>query len=136
MKHFLCRSCGNLVATVNFSGMPLGCCGERMSELTPSVDGSAEKHTPTIRREGKTVRVTVGTEKDAHPMLPEHSVVWVCLVTSRGSHRMELYQGEKPEAVFQLRPDEKVIRAFAYCNLHGLWVAEAEEECSSDGCPI
>ena len=36
-----------------------------------------------------------------------------------------LKPGEKPEAVFALAEGETVVAAYEYCNLHGLWKAEA-----------
>ena len=127
MKHFLCKSCGNLVATVNFSGLPLGCCNERMHELTPKVKESGrEKHTPSITKEGSRVTVRVGEVGSAHPMTEEHAIAWVCLVTNRGSHRGELRPGGKAEIDFYLSEGEEVISAFAYCNIHGLWVGEVK----------
>lgn len=33
--------------------------------------------------------------------------------------------GMKPEAVFKLVSGEKVVTVYKYCNLHGLWMAEA-----------
>ena len=129
MKHFVCKSCGNLVATVQFSGMPLGCCNERMHELVPNAaEASREKHTPSVSREGNKVTVRVGRADSAHPMTEEHAIAWVCLVTTRGSHRGELRPEGRAEISFFLSEDEEVIRAFAYCNMHGLWVAECREE--------
>ena len=127
MKHFVCKHCGNLVATVNFSGRRIGCCGMDMKELTPnSEEFSREKHTPHLSKKDGRVEVTVGRGDNAHPMTPEHAVAWVCLVTDRGSQRKTLRPDGKAEAVFLLEDGEEPIRAFAYCNLHGLWVAEAK----------
>ena len=129
MKHYVCRACGNLVAMVNDTGRHIGCCSKNMEELVPNTaDASPEKHTPTIRRAGDTVTVTVGSVGSEHPMLPEHTVAWVCLVTNIGSQRKILRPDGRAEAKFLLVPGEKPIKAFAYCNMHGLWVAEAEGE--------
>ena len=38
---------------------------------------------------------------------------------------MDLKPGDKPEAVFALADGETVVAAYEYCNLHGLWKAEA-----------
>lgn len=130
MKHYVCRGCGNLVAMINDTGRRIGCCGENMHELTPnSVDASREKHQPTIAQAGDVVTVTVGEAGNMHPQLPEHAISWVCLITTGGSQRKLLTPDGKAEAKFYLAPGEKVVKAFAYCNLHGLWVTE----CKSDG---
>lgn len=112
------------MAAVNFTGNPLSCCKSEMNELVPnSVDASKEKHKPIIKQKGNTVTVTVGEADMAHPMSEEHSIYWVCLVTDRGSQRKILNPKDKAEATFYLDGEEKVINAFAYCNLHGLWVS-------------
>ena len=98
-----------------------------MEELVPNTtDASREKHTPSISTVGDTVTVTVGSGDNAHPMLPEHAVAWVCLVTNVGSQRKILRPDGRAEARFLLVPGERPIKAFAYCNLHGLWVAEVK----------
>ena len=123
MKHYICRFCGNLVAMINDTGKPLGCCSVKMSEVVPnSTEASREKHTPTISRTGNKVTVKVGEGEMAHPMTMEHMVNWVCLVTDKGSQRKNLLPGEAPVAVFYLDDNERVLNAFSYCNLHGLWL--------------
>lgn len=125
MKHYVCKGCGNLVAMINDSGKRLTCCDGGMRELTPKVnEEGGEKHTPSVKLQDGRVRVTVGSEDNRHPQTPEHAIAWVCLVTDRGSQRKLLRPDGKQEAVFLLEPGEKVIKAFAYCNVHGLWVAE------------
>ena len=127
MKHFICRGCGNLVATVNYTGKKISCCEENMQELTPNVsEASAKKHTPRIEIDGKKVTVFVGEGENAHPMLDEHSVLWVSLVTTEGNQRKVLKPSLEPKAVFYIGENEKVINAFAFCNLHGLWVSKSE----------
>ena len=121
MKHFVCKDCGTLVALVNGGGKRLCCCDRSMTELTPKWEGAgAEKHTPKISTSGNRVTVSV-----PHPMEREHRVDWVCLVTDRGSQRKLLEDGKDSSAEFYLSEGERVIKAFAYCNLHGLWVTEA-----------
>lgn len=128
MKHFVCKGCGNLVATVNYSGRQMSCCGGKMDEMTPNAsDASAEKHTPNITVKDGEVRITVGRADNTHPMMPEHAVAWVCLVTTTGSQRKILRPDGNAEAVFRLADGERPIKAFAYCNLHGLWVSECKE---------
>jgi superoxide reductase len=119
-KFFKCRHCGNIIAYVHSSGVKVVCCGEQMQELVPNtVDASHEKHLPVVVREGNTVTVTIGSAE--HPMLPEHHIEWICLETQKGRQRMSLKIGEKPVGVFYISPDDQVVAAFAYCNLHGLW---------------
>lgn len=127
MKHYVCRECGNLTAMINDSGKIMSCCGRKLDEVVPSVkDSAGEKHKPFIHEKNGEVRITVGPEDNRHPMTPEHAIAWVCLVTTGGSHRKLLLPDGKSEAVFRITPDEKIIKAFAYCNVHGLWVTECK----------
>ncbi len=123
MKFFKCRHCGQIIAKVEDTKVPVICCGEKMEELVPnSVDAAKEKHVPVIKKEDGKVVVSVGSVP--HPMLPEHFIKWIVLCTDKGNQRKELKPGEKPEATFYIGKDEKVVKAYAYCNLHGLWVGE------------
>ena len=125
MKHYVCRTCGNIAAMVNDTGRRIGCCSKNMDELVPEYkEELAAGHKPHIKENENRVTVTVGNEDKRHPMLPEHAVAWVCLVTTEGSHRKLLRPDGAAEASFLLSPGERVIKAFAYCNVHGLWVAE------------
>lgn len=127
MRHYVCRTCGNLAAMVNDTNRRIGCCGKNMDELTPNaVEFSAEKHTPKIKLSDGKVTVSVGEGDNAHPMLPEHAISWVCLVTTGGSQRKLLRPDGKSEVTFLIDKNERVIKAFAYCNLHGLWVTECK----------
>ena len=95
-----------------------------MIELQPNTtDASGEKHVPVISGCGTHVEVTVGSVE--HPMLEAHYIVWILLETTRGWQKKDLKPQEKPAAVFELTEDEKVVAVYEYCNLHGLWKAEA-----------
>lgn len=119
-KFYICKICGNLVGKIHDSGVTMVCCGQPMTELVPNtVEASYEKHLPVISIEGNTVTVKVGSA--AHPMAPEHFIDFIYLETEKGGQRKALAPGSLPEATFMVTPDDKVICAFAYCNLHGLW---------------
>ena len=40
-KFFICEHCGNIVAFVKNSGVPVVCCGEKMKELIPGTTDAA-----------------------------------------------------------------------------------------------
>jgi superoxide reductase len=123
IRFFRCDICGNLVGMIHSSGAPMTCCGQHMTELVPgSVDASHEKHVPVIKVEDDKAIVHIGSVD--HPMLAEHYIEWVYLQTEDGGHRKCLQPGGAPEAVFALG-GAKVVAAYAYCNLHGLWKANA-----------
>lgn len=118
-RFFVCKHCGNLVGMIYTSGVPIICCGEKMSELIPNtVDASLEKHVPQVSVDGKKVTVKVGSV--AHPMTEDHYIQWIYLQTDEGGQRKCLIPGDAPEVTFALDED-KPVAVYAYCNLHGLW---------------
>lgn len=124
MKFCKCSHCGNLIAYVQDSGVPVVCCGEEMGVLTAkTADSATEKHVPVIQIQGNLVTVTVGST--LHPMQEEHAIQWIFLQTKQGNQRKPLSPGQAPTAVFALAPGDEVVAAYEYCNLHGLWKAEA-----------
>lgn len=122
-KFLLCRRCGNLIEMINESGVTPICCGTDMNELTPnSVEATTEKHIPVVEIDGNIAKVTVGST--LHPMEEAHYIEWIYLETSIGIKRVKLNPKEEPIASFALLEEETVISAYAYCNLHGLWIKE------------
>ena len=123
MKFYVCKHCKNLVTLLHESGVPMMCCGEKMTELVPGTsDGAFEKHVPAVSVDGNTVTVKVGEVE--HPMLENHYIQGVVLETKNGAQIHYLKPGEKPEAVFALAEGDEAIAAYEYCNLHGLWKKE------------
>lgn len=123
MKFYVCKHCKNLVTLLHESGVPMMCCGEKMTELVPGTsDGAFEKHVPAVSVDGNTVTVKVGEVE--HPMLENHYIQWVVLETKNGAQIHYLKPGEKPEAIFALAEGDEAIAAYEYCNLHGLWKKE------------
>ncbi|MBP5753997.1 MAG: desulfoferrodoxin [Treponema sp.] len=105
---------------VEETGVPTICCGEPMAEIVANTtDAAVEKHVPVIAQKGNVVEITVGSVE--HPMLPEHYIEWILLQTDKGIQKKSLEPGQAPKADFALLPDEKVVAAYEYCNLHKLW---------------
>lgn len=122
LKFLKCEHCGNIVEMIEDKGVPVVCCGQRMTELVAGTsDGAREKHVPVYEVNGSTVLVKIG--EVAHPMIPEHYIEWIVLQTKNGVQRRKLKPGEKPEAIFALCEGDEVVAVYAYCNLHGLWKA-------------
>ena len=113
-KFYICKHCGNMIAFVKESGVPVICCGEKMTEVVPgTTDAAVEKHVPVVTVENNIAVVSVGSV--AHPMLPEHYIEWISI------QRKVLTPGSEPKACFALLPGEEIEAAYAYCNLHSLW---------------
>ena len=122
LKFFRCEHCGNIIEMVEDKGVPVVCCGQRMTELVAGTsDGAREKHVPVYEVKDNIVHVKVG--EVAHPMIPEHYIEWIVLQTKNGVQRKELNPGDKPEACFAVCDGDEVEAVYAYCNLHGLWKA-------------
>jgi len=121
-RFFRCDHCGNIIAMVEDKGVPVMCCGQKMTEIIPgTTDAAVEKHVPVITVEGNVVHVAVGAVE--HPMIPEHFIQWISLETKQGNQRKVLNPGDAPKADFLIFEGDEVVAAYAYCNLHGLWKA-------------
>ena len=124
MDFYRCKHCGQIIEVVQGTGVPVICCGEPMEKLVPGTsDGAYEKHVPVIEVNGSIVTVSVGSVE--HPMMEAHYIQWIALQTKEGFQRKVLKPGEAPKAVFALTEGDQVEAAYEYCNLHGLWKAEA-----------
>ena len=120
MKFYRCEHCGQIVAIVKGTGVPIICCGQPMTEIVPgTVDAAVEKHVPVVEVNGSKVTVRIGSVE--HPMLDEHYIEWIALQTKFCNQRKSLKPGDKPEACFALCDGDEVVAAYEYCNLHGLW---------------
>lgn len=120
MEFFRCNHCGNIIAFVHNSGVKVSCCGEHMTPLVAKrEDAGNEKHVPVYYKEGKYLVVEVGSV--AHPMVEEHYIEWVALVTKNGNQRKVLKPNSEPKVKFLIEEDDEVLELYAYCNIHGLW---------------
>lgn len=123
MKFLRCQHCGNIVAVVEASGVPVVCCGDNMEVLEANTsDGAVEKHVPVYEVRDNYIYVRVGS--DDHPMEEDHYIQWIAIQTTSGNQRKCMKPGNKPEACFALCRNDEIEAVYAYCNLHGLWMAE------------
>ena len=81
-------------------------------------DSSVEKHVPYIEKTGDKILVRVGQNQD-HPMEEKHYIEWIQILADGKSYRQFLKPGDKPQAMFEIKPDK--VSAREYCNVHGLW---------------
>lgn len=122
MKFYRCETCGQIIAVVKKTGVPVMCCGKPMQEIIPgTTDASVEKHVPVYEVKDNKVVVTIGAA--AHPMVEEHFIEWVSLQTKQGNQRKVLVPGTEPKVCFSICDGDEVEAVYAYCNLHGLWKA-------------
>ena len=121
-KFYICEHCCNIIAMVKNTGVPVMCCGQKMTEIIPgTTDAAVEKHVPVYEIRDNIVSVTVGAAE--HPMLQEHYIEWISLQTKAGNQRKVLQPGDAPKACFAICEGDEVEAVYAYCNLHSLWKA-------------
>ncbi len=122
MKFYVCEHCGNIIAYIKNSGVPVMCCGQKMKEIVPgTTDAAVEKHVPVYSVEDGKVIVSIGSVE--HPMVDAHYIEWVALKTKFGNQRKALKPGSEPKVCFAICEGDEVEAVYAYCNLHGLWKA-------------
>jgi superoxide reductase len=117
---YKCGVCGNILEVVHAgAGINLVCCGQAMILMKEnSIDASKEKHVPVVEK-GATLKVKVGSVP--HPMEEKHYIEWIEVIADGRSYKKFLKAGDKPEAEFNVKADDAIVRA--YCNIHGLWKA-------------
>jgi len=121
-KFFFCKHCGNMVGLIDDRGVPLVCCGEKMTELVSNTaEAAVEKHLPAVSVSGDSISVQVGDTP--HPMENAHYIAFVYVETEHGGQRKCLKPGDEPKLSFCF-VDDKPIAVYAYCNLHGMWKTE------------
>lgn len=121
-KFFKCSICGQMVAMVKETGVPVMCCGKPMDKMIAgTTEASVEKHIPVVIAENGKVKVSVGEVE--HPMIAEHYIEWISVQTKNGNQRKCLSAGQLPYAEFLIEEDDEIEAVYAYCNLHGLWKA-------------
>lgn len=116
---YKCKLCGNIVCVVHEGQGTLSCCGQPMILQTEGMtDGALEKHVPVIEKVGNGYLIKVG--EVPHPMIEEHYIEWIEIITKDKTYRKFLHPNEKPEAFFDCINDEHFI-VREYCNIHGLY---------------
>lgn len=121
-KVYHCELCGNLVVKAVDNAGELVCCGQAMDLLeADTVDAAKEKHVPAIKREGNEVSVVVGEVE--HPMTEEHYITNIFAVQGDKVQIAYLKAGQEPKATFTV--GDGAVTIYEFCNLHGLWKAEA-----------
>lgn len=115
-----CKTCKKQVEVLVDCPEKVYCCKTEMEPVPVHTSGQGEeKHLPVVKINGNVVTVSAGAV--SHPMDAEHGIAWIALETEHSVCRKFLQKGEKAEAEFMIPDPESLVRASAYCNLHGLW---------------
>lgn len=121
MRIFKCNKCGNIITILKEGTCIPFCCDEEMKELKAnSVDAAAEKHVPVVSQDNDVVTVTCG--EVLHPMEEAHYIEFMILETDNGYQIKYLNPGDEPVCRFRIDSSDEIKAAYAYCNLHGLWI--------------
>ena len=101
LKFYKCMHCGNIAIKPFDAGVPLVCCGEKMTELTANTtDAAVEKHVPVVRVDGSNVHVEVGST--LHPIRISRFRFWP-RVRTRSTIRRISSAGAKAKTKFALK---------------------------------
>jgi len=116
---YKCVECANIIEVYQEGVGTLVCHDKPMKVLVAgSTDGALEKHVPVVEKTADGYLVKIGSQP--HPMLPEHYIEFIEIMTDDGKvGRKYLKPGDKPEAAFFCK--SKIVYAREYCNIHGLW---------------
>jgi len=122
LEVYKCEKCGNIVEVLHGGMGELVCCGAPMVLLKENTtDAAQEKHVPVTEETDHGVKVKVGSV--AHPMEERHYIEWIEVLAGGKAYREFLEPGGAPEATFCV--DGKIDALREYCNVHGLWRADA-----------
>lgn len=124
LNFYLCEHCKNVAIKLVDKGVPLVCCGEKMTLLVPmQSDGAIEKHLPVLAFDGNTLTVTVG--EVLHPMLENHYINFIVVELVDGYLIKHLSPASQPVTKFNVKKDD-VVAVYEYCNLHGLYKVDVK----------
>ncbi len=119
MEIYKCEICGNIVEMTHGGAGKLVCCGQPMVKMKEqTADMATEKHVPVIEKIEGGYRVTVGST--LHPMIDNHYIEWIELISGDSIYREYLNPGMDPIAEFKTG-DLAEVSAREYCSIHGLW---------------
>ncbi len=122
LEVYKCEKCGNIVEVLHGGAGELVCCGVPMVLLDEqTADASTEKHVPVMEKTDHGVLVKVGGVP--HPMEDTHHIEWIEVIAGGKAYREFLTPGGPPEAAFCVDAEIDALRE--YCNVHGLWKADA-----------
>ncbi len=124
LNFYLCEHCKNVAIKLVDKGVPLVCCGEKMTLLVPmQSDGALEKHLPLLAFGDNELTVTVG--EVLHPMLENHYINFIVVELVDGYLIKHLSPASQPVAKFNVKKDD-VVAVYEYCNLHGLYKVDVK----------
>ncbi len=119
---YKCEICGNVIEVVHPGAPALVCCGQEMNLMEEkTADSAVEKHVPVVEKTADGIKVKVGSVP--HPMEEKHFIEWIEVIAEDRKYVKFLKPGQPAEAEFCVKTSPITVRE--YCNVHGLWKAQA-----------
>lgn len=119
-----CPVCDTVVEVLAECGLEMVCCGPAMIPLAKrKVEDGGDSHALVVNWSKGGLHVKIGP--GGHRMEEDHFISWIEVRTPSSCYRQFLQPGQPPCASFAVDAREAVVRA--YCNVHGLWEAEAQQ---------
>ena len=123
-----CPVCDTVVEVLAECGLEMVCCGPAMIPLAKrTAENADDSHALLLTWSKDGLHVKIGP--DGHCMEEDHFISWVEVRTPSTCYRQFLQPGQPPCVSFAIDAGDAVVRA--YCNVHGLWQAEAQQPRSS-----
>jgi superoxide reductase len=120
---YQCNDCNSVLLELN--GTLTEYCHHSQTLLKPNTaDAAKDKHIPVLVFSDHQLQVKVGSVP--HPMTADHSILWIFVQTRSGGQYVQLTPEDAPEAFFSVKPLD-VVRVYAYCDVHGLWMVNNAE---------
>ncbi|MCL2111897.1 MAG: desulfoferrodoxin Dfx [Clostridiales bacterium] len=124
VKFYKCSACGNLLIPAIDGGVTPECCGMEMDELQAGVtDAAVEKHVPVIVRNPDGIHIDINVGSVEHPMTADHFIEVIVLLLDKRIYIFNLSAGDEPTVLCGYKDNTVPMKAYAYCNLHGLWAS-------------
>lgn len=122
---YRCETCGNLVQVFIAGDGDMVCCGHPMKKLEPNVkeDSSNEKHVPIFLEDSESGETKIQVGVIPHPMEEHHYIQFIEAVSSDDKNICVKFLEPTDKPVKSLHCSKDIDLVFAYCNIHGLWVA-------------
>ena len=119
-KILKCDDCGSIIQVLAEDDGDT--CDTHMFEFPAQTEGEkSPKHKPVVEIDGDKVTVKVG--EAAHPMDDDHYIQFLIVEAGAEQYAKCFKPGDVAEATFTVNSTDD-IKAFAFCNLHGLWSSE------------
>ncbi len=127
LEMYRCDICGNFVQVLLSGEGELVCCGQPMKKINANTteNVNTEYHIPVYKYTDKD-GIVIQVGKEPHPMTNEHYIMFIETI-SEDKKCIKLHYlnpGDEPKMLKNSQIGKE--KAYAFCNLHGLWEGESD----------